>query len=80
VLTAVMTIAQVIGPLGFLAAGLALQHVWMRVVFLAIASGFSAAALAFSAAVRGGDAGEEERDARPAADLAAVLPVEARVD
>ena len=80
VLTAVMTIAQVIGPLGFLAAGLALQHVEMRVVFLAIAAGFSAAALAFSAAVRGGDAGEEERDARPASDLAAVLPAEAGAD
>ena len=80
VLTAVMTIAQVIGPLGFLAAGLALQHVGMRVVFLAIAAGFSAAALAFSAAVRGGDAGEEERDARPASDLAAVLPAEAGAD
>jgi MFS family permease len=80
VLTAVMTIAQVIGPLGFLAVGLALQHVGMRVVFLAIAVGFSAAALAFSAAVRGGDAGEEERDARPASDLAAVLPAEAGAD
>ena len=80
VLTAVMTIAQVIGPLGFLAAGLALQYVGMRVVFLAIAAGFSAGALAFSAAVRGGDAGEEERDARPASDLAAVLPAEAGAD
>jgi len=80
VLTAVMTIAQVIGPLGFLAVGQALQHVGMRLVFLAIAAGFSAAALAFSAAVRGGDAGEEERDARPASDLAAVLPAEAGAD
>jgi predicted MFS family arabinose efflux permease len=80
VLTAVMTIAQVIGPLGFLAVGLALQHVGMRVVFLAIAAGFSAAALAFSVAVRRGDAGEEERDARPAPDLAAVLPAEAGAD
>jgi MFS family permease len=80
VMTAVMTIAQVIGPLGFLAVGVALQHVRMQVVFLAIAAGFSAAALAFSAAVRGGDAREEVGDARPAADLAAVLPVEAGAD
>jgi predicted MFS family arabinose efflux permease len=81
VLTAVMTIAQVIGPLGFLAVGLALQHVSMRMVFLAIAAGFSAGALAFSAAVRRGDgAGEEETDARPAGDLTAVFPAEPRVD
>jgi hypothetical protein len=52
----------------------------MRVVFLAIAAGFSAAALAFSAAVRGGDAGEEERDLSPASDLAAVLSAEAGAD
>jgi predicted MFS family arabinose efflux permease len=80
VMTAVMTIAQVIGPLGFLAVGVALQHVGMQIVFLAIAAGFSAAALAFSAAVRGGDAREEVGDTRPAADLAAVLPVEAGAD
>jgi len=79
VLTAVMTIAQVIGPLGFLAVGQALQHVGMRVVFLAIAAGFTVGAVAFSAAVRRGDGvGEEEADARPAGDLAAVLPVEVR--
>jgi hypothetical protein len=81
VLTAVMTIAQVIGPLGFVAVGQALGHVGMRVVFLAIAAGFTAGALAFSAAVRRGDGvGEEEADARPAGDLAAVLPAEARAD
>jgi predicted MFS family arabinose efflux permease len=81
VITAVMTISVVIGPLGFLAVGQALQHVGMPVVFLAIAAGFSAGALAFSAAVRRGDgAREEEADARPAGDLAAVLPVEARAD
>ena len=81
VMTAVMTISVVIGPLGFLAVGQALQHVGMRVVFLAIAAGFSAGALAFSAAVRRGDgAREEEGDAAPAADLAPVLPAEARTD
>ena len=63
VITAVMTISVVIGPLGFLVVGQALQHVGMRVVFLAIAAGFSAAAVAFSAAVRRG----EEADAAPRA-------------
>ncbi|HSP72033.1 MAG TPA: hypothetical protein VLN26_06665, partial [Gaiellaceae bacterium] len=62
-ITAVMTISVVIGPLGFLVVGQALQHVGMRVVFLAIAAGFSAAAVAFSAAVRRG----EEADAAPRA-------------
>jgi hypothetical protein len=80
VLTAVMTISSVIGPLGFLAVGQSLQHVGMRVLFLAIAAGFTAGALAFSAAVRRGDAGEEKGDAVPAADLAPVLPAEARPD
>jgi MFS family permease len=63
VITAVMTISVVIGPLGFLAVGQALQHVGMRVVFLAIAAGFSVAAVAFSAAVRRG----EEADVAPRA-------------
>jgi predicted MFS family arabinose efflux permease len=77
VLTAVMTISVVIGPLGFLAVGQALQHVGMGVVFLAIAAAFSAGALAFSAAVR---RGEEEGDAVPARDLATVPAVEVRAD
>jgi hypothetical protein len=72
-----MTISVLIGPLGFIAVGVALQYVGMSVVFLAIAAGFSAGALAFSAALR---RGEEEADAVPAGDLAAVLPVEARAD
>jgi hypothetical protein len=81
VLTAVMTISVVIGPLGFLAVGQSLQHVGMRVVFLAIAAGFTVGAVAFSAAVRRGDgAREEEADAVPAPDLAPVFPVEARAD
>jgi MFS family permease len=78
VLTAVMTISVVIGPLGFIAVGLALQHVGMPVVFLAIAAGFTAAALAFSAAVR--RAREEEGDSVPALDLAAVPAVEGGAD
>jgi MFS family permease len=77
VITAVMTISIVIGPLGFLAVGFALQHVGMPVVFLAIAAAFSAGALAFSAAVR---RGEEEPDVGPAVDLAAVAATEPRAD
>jgi predicted MFS family arabinose efflux permease len=70
VLAAVMTISALIGPLGFLAVGQALQHVSMGVVFLVIAAAFTAGALAFSAAVRGGS--ENEPEAVPPPDLAAV--------
>jgi predicted MFS family arabinose efflux permease len=80
VMTAVMTLSVSIGPLGFLAVGQALQHVSMRVVFLAIAAGFTAGALAFSVAVRRGGAGEEEADAVPPLELATVFPAEGRVD
>jgi MFS family permease len=81
VMTSVMTISSVIGPLGFLVVGQALQHVGMRLVFLAIAAGFTAGALAFSAAVRRGSRpGEEEAHTVPAADLATVLPGEVRTD
>jgi predicted MFS family arabinose efflux permease len=55
VITAVMTISSLIGPLGFLAVGQVLQYVGMQVVFLAIAVGFTAGSLAFAAAVRRGD-------------------------
>jgi hypothetical protein len=47
-----MTIAVVIGPLGLLAAGQALQHVGVTTVFLAVAAGFTAGSLAFAAAMR----------------------------
>lgn len=81
VMTAVMTLSLVIGPLGFLAVGQSLQYVGMGVLFLAIAAGFTVGAVAFSAAVRRGDGpGKEKADAFPAADLAAVLPAEARAD
>ena len=60
VMTAVMTVSSLIGPLGFLAVGQALQHVGIRVVALAIAAGFTAGSVAFSAAVRRGDSQEEE--------------------
>jgi MFS family permease len=79
VMTAVMTISVLIGPLGFLAAAQALQHVGLRVVFIAIAAAFTVAAVAFSAAVRGGGA-EEEAKLVPPSDLAPVLQVEARAD
>ena len=52
VMTAVMTIANVIGPLGFLAAGFGLQYVSLKLVFLLAAAGFTLAAVAFAAAVR----------------------------
>jgi MFS family permease len=80
VLTAVMTISVVIGPLGFLAVGQSLQYVGMSVLFLAIAAGFTVGALAFSAALRRNDAGEQEANVVPPPELAAVLPVETRLD
>jgi MFS family permease len=55
VMTAVMTIANVIGPLGFLAAGFGLQYVSLKIVFLLAAAGFTVGAIAFAAAVRNGD-------------------------
>jgi hypothetical protein len=55
VMTAVMTISSIIGPLGFLAAGFGLEYVSLTLVFLLVAAGFTLGALAFSAAVRNGD-------------------------
>lgn len=55
VLTAVMTISNVIGPLGFLAVGFGLQYVSLKLVFLLAAAGFTVGAVAFAAAVRNGD-------------------------
>jgi MFS family permease len=80
VLTAVMTISVVIGPLGFLAVGQSLQYVGISVLFLAIAAGFTVGALAFSAALRRNDAGEQEANAAPPIELATVLPAETRMD
>jgi MFS family permease len=80
VLTAVMTISVVIGPLGFLAVGQSLQYVGMSVLFLAIAAGFTVGAVGFSAAIRRGDTGEEKADAVPPSELAPVLAVEPRMD
>ena len=55
VITAVMTISGIVGPLGFLAAGFGLQYVSLTVVFFLVAAGFTVGAVAFSAAVRNGD-------------------------
>jgi len=55
VMTAVMTISGVSGPLGFLGAGFGLQYVSLTLVFLVVAGGFTLGALAFSAVVRSGD-------------------------
>jgi MFS family permease len=86
--TALMTVSGVVGPLGFLAAGESLQYVSLSVVFLVVAVGFTAGAIAFAAVARAQDEpvelpradGEEKTDAVPAADLAAVAAVEARPD
>jgi predicted MFS family arabinose efflux permease len=81
VMTAVMTISVIIGPLGFLAVGQSLQYVGITTVFLVSAAAFTVGALAFSAAaLRGDAAGEEEADAVPSRDLATVLSAEARTD
>jgi len=81
VMTAVMTISVIIGPLGFLAVGQSLQYVGITTVFLVSAAAFTAGALAFSAAALRGEAdGEEEADAVPSRDRATILPAEARTD
>jgi MFS family permease len=57
VITAVITIASLIGPLGFLAVGLSLQYVSIQVVFVAIAAGLTAGAVGFALALTRGDDG-----------------------
>ena len=52
VLTAVMTVATAAGPLGFVAAGVALQHVSLAVVFLVVAGGMLAGGIACAAVLR----------------------------
>jgi MFS family permease len=90
VMTAVMTLSGIVGPLGFLAAAQSLQYVSLTIVFLVVAVGFSIGAIAFSAAVTRGEAArialgsaggdrEEEPDAVPARDLASVAAVESHV-
>jgi predicted MFS family arabinose efflux permease len=55
VITAVITIASLIGPLGFLAVGQALQYVSIEVVFIAIAAGLTIGAIAFAVALGRGE-------------------------
>jgi MFS family permease len=57
VITAVITIASLIGPLGFLAVGLSLQYVSIQVVFVAIAAGLTVGAVGFALALSRGDDG-----------------------
>jgi MFS family permease len=49
VMTAVMTVATVAGPIGFIVAGIALQHVSLAVVFVAVAAGMLLGGIAFAA-------------------------------
>ena len=48
VMTSVMTVASIAGPLGFLAGGLALQHVSLYKVFFVIAAALTAGGVAFA--------------------------------
>jgi MFS family permease len=55
VITSVITIASLIGPLGFLAVGQSLQYVSMEAIFLAIAAGLTVGAIGFAVALTRGD-------------------------
>lgn len=59
VMTAVMTIATIAGPVGFLAAGEALRYVSLQVMFLAIAGLLTLGGLAFAAVLLRGRASGE---------------------
>ncbi len=60
VMTAVMTVATLAGPLGFLAAGEALRYVSLSTLFVAIAAGLTVGGLVFAAVLL------RNRDAPPA--------------
>jgi predicted permease len=49
VMTSVMTVASIAGPIGFVAAGFALQHVSLYKVFFVIAAALTLGGLAFAA-------------------------------
>jgi hypothetical protein len=51
VMTAVMTVAMLAGPLGFFGAGVALAHVSLYLVFFVIAAAMTAGAFAFALTV-----------------------------
>jgi hypothetical protein len=59
VMTAVMTVASLAGPLGFVGASQALRYVSLRVVFLAVAGALSVASFAFAAVLLRGRASGE---------------------
>jgi len=58
VLTALMTVATMAGPLGFLAAGYALRHVALGAFFLVLPALFTAGSVAFAAALLRAPAGD----------------------
>jgi predicted MFS family arabinose efflux permease len=60
VMTSVMTVATLAGPLGFLAAGEALRYVSLSTLFVAIAAGLTVGGLVFAAVLL------RNRDAPPA--------------
>jgi MFS family permease len=66
VMTAVMTLTGIVGPLGFLAAGEGLQYASLTLAYLIVAAGFTVGAIAFSAAVRNGDAPADAAVPQPA--------------
>jgi MFS family permease len=67
VITSVITIASLIGPLGFLAVGQSLQYVSMEAIFVAIAAGLTTGAIAFAIALtRGDESLPTELDPEPA--------------
>ncbi len=65
VMAAMMTVATIAGPLGFVAAGQALNYLSLTTMFLIVAAGFTAGALAVAAAIRRGE-GSEAAAALPA--------------
>jgi MFS family permease len=68
VMTSVMTVATLAGPIGFVAAAEALRYVSLTAVFVGIAAGLTAGGLAFAAVLL------RNRDAPPAPDSSVPAP------
>jgi MFS family permease len=66
VMSAVMTLASIAGPIGFVAAGQALKYVGLPTMFAIVAAGFTVGALLFAAAIRRGEAAAAAEMALPA--------------
>jgi MFS family permease len=66
VMTAVMTVASVAGPLGFIAASQALHVVSLHALFLAVAASLSVGSIAFAAVLLRGRGSPEPSVAEPA--------------